>query len=71
MKITKALMVGCVIFILGSLVIVVFGFLYAIVFQLKYNFQLALIFGLKNGAICGTVAFLVSLIGLPRSRSPH
>lgn len=67
MKTLKSLVVGFVIFALGFFLIVVLGFLYSIIFRLKYDFHLALLFGLKNGAICGAIAFLVSLVGSPRS----
>ena len=71
MKIINSLLVGVVISILGFMVVVVLGFLYSLMLGLAYNFELAFTFGVKNGAICGLVAFLVSLIGGPRPRPPQ
>lgn len=68
MKIVNPLLVGVVISILGFMVMVALGFLYSLMLGLAYDFELALTFGVKNGAICGLIAFLVSLIGGPRPR---
>lgn len=65
-----ALVAGLIFFLLGVVVIVVFGYVIAELKGLRYVFRDALIQGIHSGLYLGLVISVLAFIGTPRRRPP-